>query len=164
MSLLTDARLAAFLPTLEDVPGWTAALDQAMDRYEINSPERTAAFLAQIACESSECRRLTEKLSYSAKRLMVVWPKRFTTLEKAREYEYQEEKLANYVYAKRLGNGDEASGDGFRYRGSGYKQLTGRSNYIEIGNLVGLDIEALENGRGEALVGHGIVSSKGAGP
>jgi putative chitinase len=76
MSLLTEARLAAFLPNLNDVPVWTAALDEAMDRFEIDSPERTAAFLAQIACESAECRRFTERLNYTAKRLMAVWPKR----------------------------------------------------------------------------------------
>jgi putative chitinase len=141
MSLLTEARLAAFLPNLNNVPVWTAALDEAMDRFEIDSPERTAAFLAQIACESAECRRLTEKLNYTAKRLMAVWPKRFTTLEKAAAYEFQEEKLANYVYAKRLGNGDEASGDGWRYRGRGLLQITGRANYRASGLVLGLPLE-----------------------
>ena len=141
MSLLTEARLAAFLPKLDNVPTWTAALDTAMDRFEINSPERAAAFLAQIACESGECRRLTEKLNYSAKRLMAVWPKRFTTLEKAMAYENQEEKLANYVYAKRLGNGDEASGDGWRFRGRGLLQITGRANYRATGVALGLPLE-----------------------
>jgi putative chitinase len=141
MSLLTERRLAAFLPKLTDVGIWTAALDQAMDRFDIDSRERTVAFLAQIACESGECRRLTERLNYSAKRLMAVWPKRFTTLEKATQYENQEEKLANYVYAKRLGNGDEASGDGWRFRGRGLLQITGRANYRATGLALGLPLE-----------------------
>jgi putative chitinase len=155
MSLLTEARLAAFLPKLEDVPAWTAALDEAMDRFEINSPERVAAFLAQIACESSECSGLVEKLNYSAKRLMAVWPKRFPTLEKAALYANQPEKLANYVYAKRLGNGDEASGDGWRYRGRGLLQITGRANYRATGLALDLpleeDPELLERPRAAAL-------------
>jgi predicted chitinase len=119
MSIITEARLTAFLPTLPNVAIWARALDEAMERFEINTPERMAAFLAQIAPESGEFRRLVESLNYTGSRLMKVWPKRFQTLEKANEYARQPEKLANYVYAKRLGNRDVASGDGWRYRGRG---------------------------------------------
>src|SRR5262249_42360624 len=140
--VLTEARLAAFLPNLADVPMWTAALADAMDRFDIISPERQAAFLAQIAYESSEFRRLVENLDYTAKRLMDVWPNRFTTLAKAQAYEHRPERLGNYVYAKRLGNGDEQSGDGFRFRGRGLLQITGRGNYRSIGDAIGLPLVA----------------------
>jgi putative chitinase len=112
-----------------------------MDRFEINSSARIAAFLAQVAHESGELRRLVENLNYSAKGLMRVWPKRFPTLEKATAYERQPEKLANYVYAKRLGNGDEASGDGWRFRGRGLLQITGRGNYRTAAKALELRLE-----------------------
>src|SRR6266571_2611382 len=99
--LVTDDRLKAFLPRLTGVSTWTTALNDAMGRFDIISRERAAAFLAQIAHESSECSRLEENLNYSAKRLMAVWPTRFPTLDRALPYDHQAEKLANYVYAKR---------------------------------------------------------------
>lgn len=142
MSIITEARLTAFLPNLPNVMIWTRALDDAMERFEINTPERTAAFLAQIAHESGDFRRLVESLSYTANRLMKVWPRRFPTLEKAQEYARQPEKLANYVYAKRLGNGDVASGDGWLYRGRGLIQLTGRANYQSAGRALDRPFEA----------------------
>ena len=142
MSIMTESRLMAFVPTLPNIAVWTRALDEAMERFEINTPERTAAFLAQISHESGEFRRLVEGLSYTASRLMKVWPRRFPTLEKAQEYARQPEKLANYVYAKRLGNGDVATGDGWRYRGRGLIQLTGRANYQSAGRALSRPFEA----------------------
>jgi putative chitinase len=147
MSIITEARLTAFLPTLPNVAIWARALDEAMERFEIHTPERMAAFLAQIAHESSEFRRLVESLNYTGSRLMKVWPKRFQTLEKANEYARQPEKLANYVYAKRLGNGDVASGDGWRYRGRGLIQLTGRANYQTAGRALSRPFEIERVGR-----------------
>ena len=139
--LITDDRLKSFLPRLVELTAWTAALNEAMTRFEIASPERAAAFLAQIAHESAECSRLVENLSYSAKRLMDVWPKRFPTLERALPYERQPEKLANYLYAKRLGNGDTTTGDGWRFRGRGLLQVTGRANYHAIGLALDLPLD-----------------------
>jgi putative chitinase len=126
---------------LQRADEWTGALNAAMDRFEINSPQRAAAFLAQVAHESGELQRLVENLNYSAARLCAVWPNRFATVDAARPYERNPERLANYVYAKRLGNGDSASGDGWRFRGRGLIQLTGRGNYRSCGTATGLPLE-----------------------
>jgi putative chitinase len=129
MSILTAATLSAFLPGLSGADAWADALGAATDEFEITSPPRLAAFLAQIAEESDELQRLVESLDYSTLRLMQVWPGRFPTAAAAAPYAHLPQKLANHVYANRLGNGDEASGDGWRYRGRGLLQITGRANY-----------------------------------
>ncbi len=129
------------MPGCTDSATWVLALNPAMAQFEITSRERIAAFLAQIAHESGQLTRLSENLNYSAKRLMQVWPNRFATLEKALQYERNPERLANYVYAKRIGNGDEASGDGWSYRGRGLIQLTGRGNYRAAAQGIGLPLE-----------------------
>ncbi|MBI5558055.1 MAG: glycoside hydrolase family 19 protein [Deltaproteobacteria bacterium] len=142
MTPISEEQLKAIMPKCGDPALWCAPLNDAMDRFAINNPQRAAAFLAQIAHESGELCRLAENLNYAAKRLMQVWPKRFPTLEKAEMYARNPAKLANYVYAKRLGNGDEQSGDGWRYRGRGVIQVTGRGNYRTIGAALGLPLEA----------------------
>jgi len=86
-------------------------------------------YLAQTLYESNYLKATAENLNYSAEGLLKTWPKRFTA-EKAKSYERQPQKIANYVYANRMGNGDEASGDGWKYRGRGYLQLTGKNQYI----------------------------------
>jgi putative chitinase len=96
--------------------------------------------LAQLGHESNGLTNREENLNYSASRLMEIWPGRFPTLEIARQYAHDPEKLANRVYGGRLGNTN--AGDGFRYRGRGYIQLTGRDTYREIGKIAGLDLEA----------------------
>jgi putative chitinase len=98
-----------------------------MSKYGIDTPVRQAAFLAQLAHESSRFQRLEENMRYSAKRLTQVWPSRFRTLEAALPFANNPEALANNVYANRMGNVNP--GDGWRYRGRGLKQLTGRNNY-----------------------------------
>lgn len=108
-------------------------LNSAMRANGITTREQQAAFLAQIAQESGDLANTTENLNYSAPRLTEVWPKRFPTLESATPYARNPEALANRVYASRLGNGDAASGDGYRYRGRGLMQVTGRDNYRAIG-------------------------------
>ena len=138
---LTEQQLKEIMPGCTDPATWVPALNEAMDRFDISSSERMAAFLAQIAHESGQLTRLSENLTYSAQRLMQVWPKRFPSMEKARQYERNPEKLANNVYAKRLGNGDEASGDGWRYRGRGLIQLTGRDNYRAAAQGIDLPLE-----------------------
>lgn len=105
-----------------------------------DSPQRLAYFLAQLAHESAGMRRLEESLSYSARRLIQVWPSRFPTEAAAAPYARNPEKLANNVYANRLGNGDEASGDGWRYRGRGLIQITGKANYADMGARIGVDL------------------------
>jgi len=122
MLVLTDAQLLAFLPTLAGPTAWVQALNPAWARFGIATRERGAAFLAQVAHESGGFRRMEENLSYTAKRLAQVWPSRFPTEDIARAFERQPERLANVVYARRLGNGDAASADGWRHRGRGLIQ------------------------------------------
>lgn len=112
-----------------DVARFAPDLVKAMAYYEINNERRIAAFLAQVAHESMHFRHLEELLGYSAARLVAVWPKRFPTLAAAQPYAYKPEALANHVYANRMGNGPESSGDGWCYRGRGLFELTGADNY-----------------------------------
>jgi len=141
MPELTTGQLRKIMPGCKEPDSWTAALNAATARFEINSPARMAAFLSQVAHESGQLTRLSENLNYTAKRLTQVWPNRFPTQEKAQQYERNPEKLGNYIYAKRLGNGDSASGDGWRYRGRGLIQLTGRGNYRAAAQGTGLALE-----------------------
>lgn len=140
---LIDAQLlniAAPETPAADLAAWVAPIKQACVRFEIDRVRRIAAFIAQMAHESG-LRPRTENLNYSAKRLTEVWPKRFPTMEIARQYERNPEKLANHVYANRLGNGPPASGDGWRFRGTGPLQVTGRANFTAFAAEMGLTIE-----------------------
>lgn len=101
-----------------------------LDEYEINTPKRIAAFIAQCAHESGGFVFLSENLNYSASGLMKTFEKYFKDEVTAKAYARSPEKIANRVYANRMGNGDEASGDGWRYRGRGLIQLTGKDNYF----------------------------------
>ncbi|HXH71578.1 MAG TPA: glycoside hydrolase family 19 protein [Mariprofundaceae bacterium] len=136
---LTESQLQSIMPRC-DTAAWCGSLNTAMERFEITSPQRMAAFLAQVAHESSETTRLTENLNYRAERLVAVWPRRFPTVGAAAPYAGNPEKLANRVYAGRGGNGDEASGDGWRYRGRGLFQLTFRDNYRLAADALGLSL------------------------
>ena len=110
------------------------AVNQAMTAHGINTPERRAAFLAQVATESRDLHDVVERMDYaSAQRIQRVWPRRFHTEAEAAPFVHDPEALANRVYAKRGGNGDEASGDGFRFRGRGLIQVTGRDRYRRLG-------------------------------
>ena len=137
--MLTEAQLASVMPRAKPAI-WLGPLTAAMAERDIASPQRMAAFLAQIAHESGEMTRIEERLSYSAKRMTQVWPNRFPDEAAAAPFAGNPERLANKVYAGRMGNGDEASGDGFRFRGRGLIQLTGRSNYATAGTALGLDL------------------------
>lgn len=120
-------------------------LDEACARFEITEPVQIAQFLAQCSHESGKFKYVEEGLFYSnPERLMAVWPKRFPTLESAQPYAKNPSGLANKVYADRMGNGDEASGDGHAFCGRGYIQLTGRSNYTAFSQAIGAP-EILQN-------------------
>lgn len=121
---------------------WAPALSAACEKYEITTPKRIAMFLAQTTHESDDFTHLVENLNYSAGALMRVWPKRFPTLAIAKEYERSPEKIANKVYANRMGNRDEASGDGWKYRGRGPIQLTGHDNLAACSRGIGADLLA----------------------
>jgi putative chitinase len=120
---------------------WCDILNDLMPKYDIDSPQRIAAFIAQCSHESGHFEKLIENLNYGAKGLIMTWPKRFTSTDQVNKYARQPEMIANYVYANRLGNGDELSGDGWKYRGRGLIQLTGKYNYQKFADTVGMDLE-----------------------
>ena len=119
---------------------WVEPIRAACRRWNIETVREVAAFIAQAAHESAGFTRLEENLNYRAKRLMEVWPKRFPTLAVANRYAGKPEALANYVYANRLGNGPESSGDGWRFRGAGLFQLTGRANHARCAAALGVPL------------------------
>ena len=121
---------------------WVDPLNQTFDRFGINTVLRQAAFVGQCGHECGNFRFLEENLNYRAATLMKLWPKRFPTLEFANQYAGNPKKIANMVYANRMGNRDEASGDGFRFRGRGCIQLTGATNFYNAGKALGVDFWA----------------------
>ena len=121
---------------------WAIPLQFVCDKYEINTPERVAGFLAQTGHESGGFRFTSEDLHYRAEALTRVWPTRFPP-GIAESYAMQPERIANRAYADRMGNGDEASGDGWKYRGRGLIQLTGADNYADFS--LSADNEALSD-------------------
>jgi putative chitinase len=139
--MLTSTLLRKTFPLCADPEGWASALAPALARFNINSKARIGSFLAQVGYESGQLNQLQENLNFAtALRLMRVWPKRFPNEAMAKPYVNNQARLANYVYANRLGNGNEMSGDGYRYRGRGLIQITGRSNYAAAGAALGLDL------------------------
>ena len=112
-----------------------------LEEYEITTPNRIAAFLAQCHHESGGFVWLTENLNYSASGLLKVFPKYFSTDAQAKAYAKQPDKIANYVYANRMGNGDEASQEGYKFCGRGLIQLTGRSNYQAFADSLEMNID-----------------------
>lgn len=127
--ILTKEQLAQIIPKNPYKDYWYHALEQALPDYDINTPPRVAAFLAQCAHESGEFVFLQENLNYKAESLMRVWPKYFPNMDIARQYAHHPEMIANRAYANRMGNGPEETGDGWAHCGRGLIQLTGRSNY-----------------------------------
>lgn len=118
---------------------WANSLAVAEKYADLSTPRRRAAFLGQIFHESAGLTKFEENMNYTAERLMVVWPARFPTLAIAKQYAKQPQKLANYVYANRMGNGSFESGDGHRYHGRSPVHLTGKSNYIAASKNLGKD-------------------------
>jgi len=139
----------------EKLDGFVEGLQDACDRFEITSVSRLSCFLAQVAHESGGFSAVKENLNYSAKGLNGTFRKYFPTIEDAQPYERKPEAIANRVYANRMGNGDEASGDGFKHRGRGLIQLTGHDNYAafaaDVGMTIDETIEYLETYEGAAM-------------
>jgi len=117
-----------------------AQLPDTIAKFELNTPLRLAHFLAQAGHESGGFKLVTENLNYGAKGLLSIFKKYFPTQEKAALYERKPEKIANLVYGNRMGNGIETTGDGYRYRGRGYIQLTGKDNYKAFDSVVSENI------------------------
>ena len=118
---------------------WLQPLLDTFAKYEINTPQRQSAFIGQCAHESGNFKVLQENLNYSAKGLMATWSSRFPDMDTAERYERQPEKIANKVYARAdMGNTDD--GDGWKYRGRGVIQLTGKNNYRACGEALGINL------------------------
>lgn len=140
--MITPGQLASVFPTVRDPGTWCRTFGLMADEFGLNTPDRLAMFLAQTGYESSSFNVLRERTSYSTvARLRAVFPHEFPTDESAVPFVLNPQGLANYVYANRNGNGDYASGDGFRFRGGGLIELTGRGNYRDVGVAMGLDLE-----------------------
>jgi putative chitinase len=122
---------------------WHEALCKILPDYDINTPERVAAFLAQTMHESGGYRALIENLNYKAESLCRVWPKYFPNMDVANQYAHNPEKIANRAYGGRMGNGPEESGDGFRYCGRGLIQLTGKQNYTKFAESIETPLEEI---------------------
>ena len=141
---LSLQQLKQLLPKNPYVDHWHQALSQLLPDYEINTPQRIAAFVAQCSHESAGFTALKENLNYKAATLRKIFPKYFPTDDLANAYANmpnKQEAIANRVYASRMGNGDEHSGDGFRYCGRGLIQLTGKSNYQSFADSLEMDVE-----------------------
>jgi putative chitinase len=134
---IDDLDRAVPLARYDDLVLYAPYLEEGLERFGIDTPARIAAFVAQVAHESGDFLRVEENLNYSWQALRATWPNRFPSDAFAQGYHRQPERIANYVYAGRFGNGDEASGDGWKYRGRGLIQITFRDNYAAYAQAIG---------------------------
>jgi len=138
---ITESQLNQLIPGNPYLEHWCEALNMILPDYDIDTPQRVAAFLAQSAHESGGFRFLKENLNYKAASLRKVFPKYFPSDELATAYANKPEMIANRVYGGRMGNGDEHSGDGYKYCGRGLIQLTGKSNYQNFADSIETAVE-----------------------
>lgn len=146
--MITGQQLKAICPNLKQdrADSLAALMSKSFPKYQINTPARIQAFIAQVAHESGEFTIKTESMNYTTpERLCGIWPARFNMdgsggKTNAHDYIKNQEKLANLVYSNRMGNGDAASGDGFRYRGGGFMQLTGKESYAAYAKYIGKEV------------------------
>ena len=146
--MITGQQLKGICPNLKEDRANSLAMlmSKSFPKYGINTPARIQAFVAQVAHESGEFSIKTESMNYSSpERICAIWPSRFNMdgsagKRNANEFVKNQEKLANTVYSGRMGNGDSASGDGFRYSGGGYMQLTGKESYQHYASYIGKNV------------------------
>lgn len=142
LNILTEAQLRAILIANDrNTSELVQILNELRAKYQLSDKLVFAHYLANALHESGEFTSLQENMNYSAQRLTQVWPSRFKTIKDAEPYARNAEKLANYVYANRMGNGDSASGDGWKYRGGGVMQLTGKDMYKAYADYIGKPID-----------------------
>jgi putative chitinase len=141
---ITKEQLSQLIPKNPYIDQWYEALSVLLPDYEINTPNRIAAFIAQCAHESASFTALHENLNYRSETLSKVWPKKFPPAV-AQQYAHKPEAIANRAYASRMGNGDETSGDGWRYCGRGLIQLTGKDNYTAFADSIGITPEEVSD-------------------
>ncbi|HEY0724372.1 MAG TPA: hypothetical protein VGD41_10360 [Pyrinomonadaceae bacterium] len=140
--MITVEKLRAFAANITNAEVHATALEQARQSSSVNTPARLCHFLGQVFVETGGFRVMEENLNYkNPDRLDAVFSAVKGRADAEALIARGPQAIANRVYANRLGNGDEASGDGWRYRGSGYKQLTGRTNYRAIGEMIGINLE-----------------------
>lgn len=144
--VLTAEKLKAILPACREPNEWVIELNQNLPNYDITTKERIASFLAQTGHESGDFNILEENLNYSLQGLLKIFPKYFANEQIAAKYARQPKLIASRVYANRMGNGDESTGDGWKYRGRGLIQITGKNNYAACSkDLFGDEKRLLEN-------------------
>lgn len=144
MILLTAEKLDQILPNVygtATLAKFIGPINKVILSENLDTKERVAAFLAQIGHESGEFQTMRENLNYSAQGLRATFPKYFPTVGTAQAYARQPQKIANRVYANRMGNGDEKSGDGWRFKGRGLIQITGRNNYTALAKYLGKTLD-----------------------
>lgn len=132
---ITPTQLTLILPTNRASLNWLQHFNNDLPPAGIDTVNRVAAFLSQCAHESGDFIQLHENLNYRASSLIATWPSHFNATN-APQYEHKPDKIANLVYANRMGNGDEASGDGYKYRGRGPIQITGHDNYLAASQFI----------------------------
>lgn len=143
--IISKEQLKKALPNLKDVDVWYDRMCDVLPKYGIDTKLRLAHFIAQTAHESGGYTVLKENLNYSADGLQKIFKKYFPDAATAEKYARKPEMIANRVYGGRLGNGPEASGDGFRYRGRGIVQLTGKENYAKLSASLNKGDELIKN-------------------
>lgn len=150
--ILTEEKLKKILSSNPEASQWYPLLVKYLPKYGIESERRIACFLGQLSHESAQFKRLKENLNYSVEGLMKIFPKYFPTQAIAQEYARQPQKIANKVYANRMGNRGEASGDGWRFVGRGLIQISGSNNYnsfsLHCGKTLAETVEYLQTKEG----------------
>jgi len=142
--MITAAQIKGVAPACKAPDMVATNLNAAFHHYNITDLDEIRALIAQACVESAQFNATVENLNYSAGGLVAVWPSRFPTLEFAQQYHRQPEKIANYVYADRMGNGPPESGDGWRHRGRGWLQTTGATNQKRALERLGLPLDRPE--------------------
>jgi putative chitinase len=143
--MFTVEQLKQMIPGNKNISDWYGTLNKFLPKYEINTEKRIAGFIAQCAHESANFTTLRENLNYRWESLRKVFPKYFPTDELAKQYERKPEKIANRVYGNRMGNGDEQSGDGWKYAGKGLIQLTGKNNYSLFAKSINMPLQEVSD-------------------
>lgn len=143
--LISKEQLKKALPNLKDVDVWYDRMCEVLPKYGIDTKLRLAHFIAQTGHESGGYTVLKENLNYSADGLQKIFKKYFPDAGTAEKYARKPEMIANRVYASRLGNGPEASGEGYKYRGRGILQLTGKENYAKLSAALNKGDELIKN-------------------
>lgn len=138
--IISEDKFKKTFPYCKEYKEWVNLLDNVLESKGINTKERICMFIAQCGHETLGWSKFYEILNYSDKALRVVWGKYFDNDNIAKEYDRKPEKIANRIYANRMGNSDEKSGDGWKYRGRGAIQLTGKNNYIAFSKDTGIDV------------------------